>query len=455
VTHIVVVGGGLAGMTAALDCADAGAAVTLLERRARLGGLTWSFEHAGRSVDNGQHVFLRCCHAYLGFLERIGSSNDVVIQSRLDVPVARPGPDGPRTGRIRRAKLPAPLHLAPSLLAYPHLSWAERLRLGQAVVGLRRLRLDDPSLDTETFGSWLSRHGQSSAAIAALWDLITLPTVNLPAAEASLAMGAKVFQTGLLTDSSAADIGWSRVPLGVLHGERAAKAMADAGVEVRLEQRVTTIEEGQGPGPRWSVEAGDDTLDADAVVVAVAHHALNEILPAATFPQQPRLAELGQSAVVDVHLLYDRPVTDEPLLAGLDSAAQWVFDRTASSGLPAGAQQYLAVSLSGANALLGRHPDELGHQIETEIARILPAAADATVVDRLVTKERAATFRAAPRSAALRPGARTRRHGLSLAGAWTNTGWPATMEGAVLSGHAAARCALVDSGRNPHSLEVA
>ncbi len=438
--HVVVVGGGLAGITAALDCADAGASVTLYERRSRLGGLTWSFEHAGRTVDNGQHVFLRCCTAYLDFLARIGSAGDVVLQDRLDVPVVRPTKTGPRTARLRRVTLPAPLHLGPALARYGHLSVAERVRLGRAVLALRDLDLEDPDLDGETFGAWLARHGQSPAAVAALWDLITVPTVNLPAAQASLAMGAKVFQTGLLTDSKAADIGWSAIPLGVLHGERAAAALARAGVEVHLQTPVNEITEGH----RWAVRTPSSWTQADAVVVAVPHQALDRLVPAGACSG---LHGLGQSAVVDVHLVYDREVTDEPLMAAIDSPIQWIFDRTTSSGLAAGGRQYLAVSLSGADRLLGSHPDDLAAEIEQALPCLLPTAGDAKVVDRLVTKERTATFRAVPGTAPLRPAARTRLPGLAVAGAWTDTGWPATMEGAVRSGHAAAHAALASGAR--------
>ncbi len=229
---VVVVGGGLAGLSAALESADAGARVTLLERRHRLGGLTWSFEHRGRMVDNGQHVFLRCCEAYLGFLERIGAADDVELQDRLDVTALDAGGPGgePSRGRLHRNDLPAPLQLGWSLLRYRHLTPVERLRLGRAVLPLRRADLRDPALDQETFAGWLRRHGQSDHAIANLWDLICVATVNLPSSEASAAVAAMVFQVGLLTDPRAADIGWSRVPLGELHGRRAGEALAAAGV---------------------------------------------------------------------------------------------------------------------------------------------------------------------------------------------------------------------------------
>jgi hydroxysqualene dehydroxylase len=452
--RIVVVGGGLAGLAAALDCADHGAEVTLLERRNRLGGLTWSFEHNGFWVDNGQHVFLRCCYEYLNFLERIGASGDFELPQRLDIPVVAPAVGAgaaPRVGRLRRSDLPAPFHLASSLLRFPHLPLADRVVLGRAVAGLRRLRLDDPALDDQVFGDWLRARGQSEAAIAAVWDLITVPTVNLRAADASLAMAAKVFQTGLLTDKSAADMGWSKVPLGRAHGDRAAAALAKSGVKVRTGTRVLGIDAGSAPlpGPSFSVRSDTGTSEADAVIVAVPHTEAAAILPEDALPARQRLVELGSSAIVDVHLVFDRPVTRWPVMAGCRSAAQWVFDRTASSGLETrpGGPQYLAVSLSAADALVGRRPDDLTAWIQTELTRLLPAAGEARVLDSLVTKERQATFRARPGTGRLRPPQKTRWPGLAVAGAWTDTGWPATMEGAVRSGRAAARAVRSDDRR--------
>ena len=464
--QVVVVGGGLAGLAAALDCADGGAHVTMLERRSHLGGLTWSFRHGGRWVDNGQHVFLRCCTAYLSFLDRIGAAADVTLPERLDIPVVAPpaAPGGPaRWGRLRRSDLPAPLHLAGSLLRYPHLTPRERLGLGRVVWSLRALDLQDPALDQESFGAWLARHGQSAGAVAGLWDLITVPTVNLPAAEASLAMAAKVFQTGLLTERGAADMGWSRVPLGQLHGQRAGAALAQAGVEVRLKTRVERIEP-MGPlaAPGgFGVRTGDGTLRADAVICAVPHDDAGAILPSGSIVRQDRLGELGTSAVIDVHLVFDRPVTRWPLLAGVRSPVQWVFDRTESSGLGGPAvrtgPQYVAVSVSAADDLLGRRPDDLVTWITAELGRLLPETGRARVVDSLVTKERNATFRARPGTADLRPGPRAAWPGLAVAGAWTDTGWPATMEGAVRSGRAAAAACLTTwrDFEYPHTEEVA
>jgi len=444
---VVVVGGGLAGLAAALECADRGAQVAVVERRPRLGGLTWSFHHRGLTVDNGQHVFLRCCHAYLDFLRRIGSDSDVTIQRRLDVTVLTPGGRG---ARLRRNLLPAPLHLAPSLLRYRHLGAGDRLRLGRAAWSLRRADLADPALDAQTFAAWLAERGQGAGAVEALWDLITVPTVNLPAAQASAAMGAKVFQTGLLSHRGAADIGWSRVPLGFLHGERAASALRGVGAEVATGETVVSVEEGKGsPGPALIVRTDRRRLVAGAVVVAVPHLAVNDILPTGAAPGQQGWGRLGASPIVDVHVVYDRAVTDLPFAAALGSPVQWVFDRTATSGLDRGGRQgqYLAVSMSAADAWVGRHPREIAAAVVAALQQLLPGAGRARVVDTLVTKERTATFRAGPGTGSLRPGPRTALGGVALAGAWTATGWPATMEGAVRSGRAAARVALETAGR--------
>jgi squalene-associated FAD-dependent desaturase len=446
--HVAVVGGGLAGISAALSCAEKGARVTLVERRRRLGGLTWSFEHNGMQVDNGQHVYLACCDAYIGLLGRLGSAGDVEAPRPLDIPVVAPAghPGGsPLVGRLRRSGLPAPAHLAGSLLRYPHLSPLERLRLGRALRGLATVDVDDPAADRVTFAEWLRSKGQSDAAVAAVWDLITVPTVNLPAREASLAAAATVFRTGLLSRKDAADMGWGRVPLGRLHGERACSALARAGVVVRTATRVDALRRSEGG---WEVLTPGGPLGADAVVVAVPHDEAGRIIPPGTVPSQAEWERLGFSAVVDVHLVFDRRVTAWQVMAGHRSPVQWVFDRSEAAGVEP-PRQYLAVSYSAADAMLGARPEDLVATTLGALRDLLPAAGAASLVDSLVTKERRATFRASPGSASLRPGAATALPGLFLAGAWTDTGWPATMESAVRSGLAAAEALAVAGQENP------
>lgn len=411
-----MVGGGLAGIAAALELADSGAEVTLLEARSRLGGATFSVERDGLWLDNGQHVFLRCCTEYLAFLRRLGAEDLVTLQERLDIPVLAPGG---REAHLRRNRLPAPFHLAGAIARYGHLTPWERLRVLPAALALARADLDDPALDEQTFGEWLTGRGQSQGTIAALWDLITLPAVNLPAAEASLALGAMVFKVGLLDETAAADIGWAAVPLQRLHGDPAERALAEAGVDVRTRARVGSLDE----------------VEADAVVVAVPHDEAARLVPALE-----HVRGLGFSPILNVHVVYADPVTEHAFAAGVGTPVQFVFDRTASSGLERG--QYLAVSVSGARAYADRTLDDLRDEFLPALAALFPAAARTRVERFFVTREPEATFRGVPGTRALRPGPATALPGVYLAGAWTDTGWPATMEGAVRSGLAAARAAL-------------
>ena len=447
--RIAVVGGGLAGMAAALACGDAGADVTLCEARPRLGGATFSTELQGLEVDNGQHVFLRCCSEYLGFLDRVGARERTRIQPRLAIPVLTP--DGV-TSWLRRAPLPAPLHLAPALLRYGPLSLGERLRLVPAARRLAALDLADPALDRSSFGDWLARNGQSPHAIERFWDLVTRPTVNLPAAEASLALAAKVFQTGLLQAPDAADVGWAAVPLAQVHGAPAERALQRLGAAVWKRARVQRIELAPD-GAAAAVWVAGQRLACDALVLAAPHEDAAKLLPDAAGLDAAALGKLGSSPILNLHSVWDRRVLSHPFAAGVGTPLEWIFDRSEAAGLERG--QYLAVSLSAADRWVGRSAESLREIFEPAFRALLPAAREAKLVQFFTTCEPAATFRGAPGTRALRARAETRVPGLYLAGAWTDTGWPATMEGAVRSGRAAARAALCGLGRTQGLPQVA
>jgi len=457
--HIVVVGGGLAGLSAAIACADAGNKVTLFEGRSRLGGATWSFERNGLAFDNGQHVFLRCCGAYRRFLERLGTADCVLLQRRLAIPVLRPDPRGgePRVAWLRRNALPAPFHLAGSLVRDRHLSLADRARIGRAAFALRRLHLDDPGLDSETFGSFLSRHGQSRQAIDRFWDLVTLPAVNLGSDEASLALGARVFRTGLLDHADAADVGWARVPLNALHAGPASVLLQRLGARIHLRSKVEAIDlvPAGVPAAASGVLVDGEHVDADAVILAVPHRAAAGLLPEGGLVNPARLEALGASPIVDVHVVYDRRVSEYPIAAGVDTPVQYVFDKTVASGHDPTGGQVLAVSISCADAEHRQRPEELIKRYIDALGVLFPRARSAKVVDAVVSREHEATFRGVPGTARLRPRAETGIAGLFLAGAWTDTGWPATMEGAVQSGSRAAAHALraVSRQRPPVDLD--
>ncbi len=448
----VVVGGGLAGITAALALADAGVRVTLLEGRPRLGGLAFSFQRDGLTVDNGQHVYLRCCAAYRWFLGRVDGADLAPLQARLDVPVLDAGAKpGRRLGRIGRTALPVPLHLARSLATYPHLSLAERAKVGRATLALKKLDLADPALDTQSFGGWLAAHGQSERAIEALWDLVGVATLNAVADDASLGLAAMVFKTGLLSAPGAADIGWARVPLGELHDRLTRKALDSAGVRTEVRTRVTSIS--QHENGRWRVQVPGETLDADTVVLAVPQREAHDLLPEGALDAPERLLDIGTAPILNIHVVYDRKVLSRPFFAALGSPVQWVFDRTEASGLKEG--QYLALSQSVAQEEIDEPVSALRERYLPELERLLPHTRGAVVRDFFVTRERTATFAPAPGVGRLRPGARTKASGLYLAGAWTATGWPATMESAVRSGVSAADAALGALGRpRDHLVEL-
>ena len=431
--HVVVAGGGLSGMAAALACVDGGARVTLLEARPRLGGATFSFRREGLTVDNGQHVFLRCCTEYRTFLRRIDAERLTTLQPSLRIPVVEPGG---RLGLLRRDPLPAPLHLARALASYPFLSLMARLRAMRTALALSRLDPADPALDERTFGSWLEERGESPRAVEALWNLIALPTLNLPAGAASLALAVKVFRTGLLDRAEAADVGYAVAPLSKVHAGAGRRAMERSGVRVLTRTAVRRVRPSEA-GP-LRIEADGAAMDANAVIVALPHDRAQDVIPAGTTEQ--RVDALGFAPIVNVHVVYDRTVMDAPFVAGLGTPVQWAFDRTASSGLDGG--QYLAVSVSGAEREISERSEDLRKRFLSSLAELLPRARGATVERFFVTREPHATFRQAPGTANLRPGPRTRVRGLILAGAWTDTGWPATMEGAVRSGIAAASEAL-------------
>jgi squalene-associated FAD-dependent desaturase len=435
-----VVGGGLAGIAAALELADAGAAVTVLEVRPRLGGAAYSFQRDGLWLDNGQHVFLRCCTEYRELLRRLGTAADTVLQDRLSIPVLMPGG---RTAWLRRTGLPAPLHLISALARYRPLRAHERVAAAIVVRELSRVAPESADADAQSFGAWLRQRHQSPAAIEGLWELISRPTLNLRADETSLAAAAFVFRTGLLDSAQAGDIGYARVPLQRVHGDAALAALRHAGVEVRLGFRAQRVE--AEPDGGLQVCGQGERIPGSAVVLAVPQDRAAGLVPPGALRDPGALERLGFSPIVNLHVVLDRLVLDHEFAAAVSSPVQFVFDRTASSGLEHG--QCLAVSLSAADAEIDTPAAELESTLHAALVDLIPAARGATIERFVVTRERFATFRAAPGTWRSRPGPRTGIDGLALAGAWTDTGWPATMESAVRSGRAAARAVLPALGR--------
>jgi squalene-associated FAD-dependent desaturase len=441
--RVAVIGGGLAGISAAIALCDAGLDVTLLESRPRLGGAASSYARGPLMIDNGQHVFLRCCSFYRELLARLGVTGSVSIQDRFDVTVLSPA--GPSRGlaeaRLRRSGLPSPLHLAGALATYPLVPLPQRLQVGRAALALWRAnRRSD--LDGVRLGDFLAARGQGEQARRNLWDLFVVSSLNIAGDDASVPLAAKVVSTGLLAARDAADIGMAAVPLGDLHATAPAALLARLGARVRLRARVSSVT--RTPSGEFQIACGPDSaaadgqpVTADGVVLAVPPGQAARLGAAAGLARAAEWEGLGFSPIVNVHVIYEQRVMRLPFVAAVDSPVQWVFDKTRQAGLGSG--QYLAVSLSAADAYVDTPTARLREVFLPALERLFPAAASTAVADFFVTRERRATFRQAPGVSRLRPPAATSVPGVVLAGAWTDTGWPDTMEGAVRSGHNAAK----------------
>ncbi len=444
----VVVGGGLAGIAAALRLADHGERVTLVERAPHLGGLCRSVAdpYAGR-VDTGQHVFLGCCAALERLLVRLAAA-PAVRQRRLELVMA--GPAAPRT--LRALPLPSPLHLAGALARWPGLSPADRA--GAAALGQRVARFDDEelaALDGVPCLGWLQAEGQSAASCTWLWEPILVASCNVTLARGSAGLAAFVIRDGLMAGPTASALRVPRTDLTRWLDPPARASLAAARVALQLRWRATALRAG---GPSGLAVAGEtptgaaEAIPAEAVVLAVPARAARRLLPPplAAAPELAAAAALDDSPIVNAHLFCDRPILPGPIVVAPDSPLQWCFDRTAlGEPAPAGARPaayHVAISLSAAEAEVARPADELAATLWEACRRLFPAARRARLLHHRVTREAHATFAAVPGSLRARPGPATGNPAVVLAGSWTATGWPATMEGAVRSGEAAARQVL-------------
>jgi squalene-associated FAD-dependent desaturase len=409
----VVVGGGLAGLAAALELTAEGHELTLLEARPTLGGAVQTLpEREGDPSpppDNGQHIALGCFTAYLDFLEEIGEAG-ALRRLRLALPVI--AEDG-SVAEIGTGAL--------KLLRYRHLSFKDRLAVARAA---RRLgALDPEEHDGETFASLLRRLGQSQSAIDRFWDVFIRPALNLRSEEVSAALAVFTVQTALLGERDASDLLLPTAPLGEVHGEAAGRTLARRGATLRTNARVLSLEDDA------AVLVDGERIEGDVFVLALPPAESSRLLG------EPAPA-LEESPIVSVHLLFDRPILRYPLAALLGSDAHWVFDRGRLTRHAPERGQYLTVVSSGAPELLELRGRTLVDRIASELTGRLGAA---ELLWSRVSREPAATFAARPGTAALRLGPNTARPNVVRAGAWTATGWPATMEGAIRSGRTAVR----------------
>jgi hydroxysqualene dehydroxylase len=398
---VAVVGGGLAGCAAALDLVADGHEVTVLEARPTLGGAVQTLpEREGDPApppDNGQHIALGCFTEYLAFLDRIGEGSSY-LRTRLALPVI-----GER-GAVAEIK-----PTLGALLGYDHLPRRDRFRIPLVTARCRSAA----ARPAETFGALLRRLGASDLAVERFWDVFIRPALNLRADEADAAAGLFVVRTALLGPRANGDLILPARPLGAMHGDAARRTLEARGATVETEARVADL----------------DDVDADGVVVALPPREGAELLGEA----EPALED---SPIVSVHLLFDRLLLSRPLAALLGSDAHWVFDRGALTGQPPERGQYLTVVSSGVPELMALRGRELVDRLAGEVVGRL---GDAELLWSRVSREPRATVALRPGSGVAREGARTSRPDVVRAGAWTDTGWPVTMESAVRSGRAAAR----------------
>jgi squalene-associated FAD-dependent desaturase len=452
---VVVIGGGLAGISAAIELAAAGRTVTLIEGRLWLGGATCSFIRRGLTIDNGQHAFLRCCTAYRELLARLGVAGSCSIQDRFELTVLDAGgPGGPARARLRRSVLPAPAHLVRSLASYRLLSPAERLKVAGVAVALQ---FTDPlGGDGRSLGGWLAQHRQSERARAKFWDLLCVAGLNIASEHADLSLAASAIRTAVLAGRDNTDIGVPVVPLSGLHGGSAVALLGSLGVTIRLGVRAAAVQPGLAGGYLVRTASADpgrlaatrdsvsgvaaEEIRADGVVLAVPPAEAAAVAPAALAGEAARWSLLRPSPIVSAHVIYSSRVTRLPFAAVVGSPVRWVIDKSDAAGLHAG--QYLAASIPAADELVDMPAAHLRERVLPVLDRIFPAAAGASVEDFFVTRERRATIRHEPGTQRLRPAAGL--PGLAVAGAWTDTGWPDTMEGAVRSGRYAARKLIAD-----------
>jgi zeta-carotene desaturase len=446
---VIVIGGGLAGLAAGVALADSGWRVRLFEQRPFLGGRATSYVLPdGEHVDNCQHVTFGCCTNLEDFYRRVGRASSVRFFDRLVLL----DPQG-RRGNFQAGILPAPLHILGSFASFAPLSLWDKLFIGRAMWDILLSRGAPPELlhgPAISMLDWLNRRGQTKRALERFWRTVLVSALSEELDHIDARYGVDVFWKTVLSNRTGYRMGVPTVPLSNLYDGCKAEIERRGGeVVLRSPVRGLKIESGQLAGVRFD-EGREES--ADAYVFAIPHNALAELLPESMKQSDPALANLDKikvSPITGVHFWFDRAVMDEPFLTLLDTTTQWIFNKTAlydgsnsSQSRSADATQYLQLVISASYDLLQKSRQEIIDLCLSEVRNALPRAREAELLKATVIKEAAATFSPEPGVDHWRPPQQTVISGLFLAGDWTQTGWPATMEGAVRSGYLAAEALL-------------
>ncbi len=436
--QVAIAGGGLAGLAAGCALADAGFRVTLIEKRPFVGGRASSYEHPGTGevVDNCQHVLLGCCTNLIDFYRRIGVVDKIGWYDRLNI--IEPGG---RRSEIAPSWLPPPFHTAPSFLKASSLGLGDKLAIASAMMSIaQRLPCDTD----ETFMQWLKRHGQTERAMERFWKVVLVSALNEDLERMSVYYAAQVFREAFLKSREGGRMGVPRVPLTELYG-RAAEYIRGRGGEVRLRASVESFR-AEPAGVRLCVNGAE--MACDFAVLAVPFDALGRMLPqsATAGPLAEMISHFETSPITGIHLWFDREITDLDHAVLLDRTVQWMFHKSRLLGR--GGPSYVELVVSSSKALVEKPRGEIIEMALVELGEFFPTAREAKLVKATVIKEVHATYSALPGADAYRPPAATGWPRVFLAGDWTLTGWPATMEGAVRSGYLAAEAVAQSAGKS-------
>jgi squalene-associated FAD-dependent desaturase len=450
---VTVVGGGVAGMSAACALAEAGLRVQLVERRGYLGGRASSYLHPGVNevIDNCQHVLFGCCTNLTGFYRRIGAADRIHWTSEMTMIE----PDGRRSrlgpSKLAGIALPAPLHGLPKLLSARAFSLADKIALARAFSALMR---PVPAYSRESLGGWLKRHGQTRGAIERFWRLVIASALNADLDSISLPYAAKVIRELFMNSASAGSMGMSTVPLSELY----------AGVAPFIEvhggsMHLNTFLEGaewDEAAARWRLRTRTGEITSDFLVFALPFEATEQLLPqmpaAEGKPELARKIEQHEHwPICSVHLWFDREITDLEHAVLLDREIHWIYNQ---SRLQRRGGNYVELVVSATRAFAALPREQAIRQALAELAEFFPAVKTAKLEKAALVKEVRATFGVPPGVDEWRPHAASPWPNCFLAGDWTATGWPSTMESAVRSGHLAAEALCAGLGEQRKFLEA-
>ncbi|MGA8182740.1 MAG: hydroxysqualene dehydroxylase HpnE [Terriglobia bacterium] len=440
---VLIIGGGLAGLAAGVALAEAGCRVRLLEQKPYLGGRARSFRDAatGSVVDNGQHLFMGCYHSTLKFLDAIGTSHTVTFDPQLHVHFLDADK---KLTELRCPALPSPWHLLAGVCLSNSFTFGEKmdvLRMGRALRAAKRATEEPGALDHLTVEQWLSSLGQRESLRRNFWDLLCIAAMNEDPQIASALLFHRVLRLALFSSPLDSRLGIPRAGLSDCYTDAAASAITSRGgsVELRRDVRSLLISNGECRGVKL---LDGTTVESQTVLSAVPWNVLPGLLPEDTVGSEPffsRVLSLRPAPIISLYFWFDRPVTDLEFVGLRGTTIQWLFNKGKILG---NGENFVSLVLSGAHDHVARSKEDLRETALRELTSLLPGMRDARLTHSLVIKERFATFSPCVGVDALRPAAVTPVRGLYLAGDWTDTSLPATIEGAVQSGYTAAEAIL-------------